>query len=148
LYLRGEILLFIEILVFLKYNTLHLHVSIRQINKPICKAIDKTTNMPSHIITAIRTIRTRETLQCKIPVHFNDKLANTGQQLETFSPDNKILDFMGVTRKRFFQLMKGESTWLFCEAVAYAKWFEVPLTELYEFIDVKKPVPRKTKAHA
>lgn len=101
----------------------------------------KTTNVPTDIY--LRTTATRQTITCGIPEHFNNMLASTGQQLETYKPEKKFLDYLGVTGKRFHALMRGESNFLLCEAAAYANWFDVPVCELYKFI---KPTTKKKSA--
>ena len=90
----------------------------------------------------LRTSATRQTITCLIPEHFNDMLATTGQQLETYKPEKKFLDYLGVTGKRFHALMRGQSNFLLCEAAAYANWFDVPMNTLYKFI----PLTTKKKA--
>lgn len=84
----------------------------------------------------LRTSATRQTITCLIPEHFNDMLASTGQQLETYKPEKKFLNYLGVTGKRFHALMRGQSHFLLCEAAAYATWFDLPLNSIYKFIPV------------
>lgn len=100
----------------------------------------KTTSVPTEIY--LRTTATRPTIHCLIPEHFNDMLAETGQQLGTYKADKKFLDHLGVTGKRFHALMRGESNFLLCEAAAYAAWVKVPMSKLYKFI----PLTTKKKA--
>lgn len=100
----------------------------------------KTSSVPTEIY--LRTSATRQTIICNIPEHFNDMLAETGQQLETYKADKKFLDHLGVTGKRFHALMRGESNFLLCEAAAYAAWVKVPMSKLYKFI----PLTNKKKA--
>lgn len=92
----------------------------------------KTKPVPTDIY--LRTTATRQTISCNIPLHFNEMLAETGQQLETYKPEKKFLNHLGVTGKRFHQLMRGQSHFLFCEAAAYANWFKRPLSDFYSFI--------------
>ena len=86
----------------------------------------------------LRTTTTRNTIVCNIPVHFNDRLAATGQQLEYYKVSKKTLNLLGVTCKRFYQLMRGKSPFLFSEAAAYAEWQGISISALYNFIQPKK----------
>lgn len=88
----------------------------------------------------LRIISTRQTIKCFISLHFNNKLADTDQQLETYKVSKNVLQLLGMTGKRFYQLMRGESHFMLSEAIAYAKWQNVDVNELYEFI-----VPKKRK---
>jgi len=101
--------------------------------------MSNTNNVPKSIY--LRVVATRQTIDCRIPEHFNDMLAATGQELETYTPEKKFLNFLGISGKRFHQLMRGQGEFLLCEAAAYASWFNLPLGDLYKFI----PLTNKKK---
>lgn len=97
----------------------------------------KTNAMPK-VEVRINLTATRKTIVCLIPKHFNEQLSETGSMLETYKPSEKFLNHLGITGKRFYQLMRGQSDFMLCEAAAYAAWYNIPLSELYKFIPINK----------
>lgn len=90
----------------------------------------------------INLTATRPTIVCYIPRHFNEQLYELGSMLETYKPSKKFLNHLGVTGKRFYQLMRGQSDFLLNEAAAYAEWYNIPLSELYKFIPINNKQKR------
>ena len=75
---------------------------------------------------------TAKPIKNKLPEHFKGIIKAAGISLEAIKTSDPIVKAVGVSKKRFTDLMQPGTEWLLCEAVNYCKYFKINISEYCE----------------
>lgn len=72
---------------------------------------------------------TAKPVKHKLAEHFKAIIKPAGITVEVLKSKDPVVVAVGVTKKRFTQLMQPGTEWLLCEAVNYCKYFKINISE-------------------